>query len=127
MFLKKTKKGKLKRIELVSEAPRFGELGLKAFASGTLNTFQLKAAKKAIEIKIKRKGKVWTCVFPNLPITAKPMEFRMGKGKGPIVFSVVRVRKGTVIFEVCGVSNHLAKKSLKAGSKKLPVKTKIFD
>ena len=77
--------------------------------------------------KIKRKGKVWINIFPDLPITAKPTESRMGKGKGEISHWAVRVRGGTTLFEVCGVSTPLAIEALKSGSKKLPVKTKIFD
>jgi len=86
-----------------------------------------KYARRAIARKIKRKGKIWICVFPDLPVTAKPSEARMGKGKGAVSHWVARVRGGTTLFEVCGIPTHIAVEALKSGSKKLSIKTKIFD
>ena len=124
---KKTRKGKLKKLEFKANTIRFGELGLKAEVAGMITARQIEAARRAIAKKIKRKGKVWICIFPDLPITAKPTESRMGKGKGAVSHWVARVRGGTTLFEVCGVPAHVAADALKSGSKKLPIKTKIFD
>ena len=88
---------------------------------------QIEAARRTITRKIKRKGKLWICIFPDLPITAKPTESRMGKGKGSVAYWVARIRGGTTLFEVCGIPKHIAMEALRAGSKKLPIKTKIFD
>ena len=124
---KKTRKGKLKKLEFKANTIRFGELGLKAQVAGMISARQLEAARRAIVKKIKRKGKIWICVFPDLPITAKPTESRMGKGKGAVSHWVARVSGGTTLFEVCGVPTHVAIEALKSGGKKLPIKTKIFD
>jgi large subunit ribosomal protein L16 len=124
---KKTKKGKLKKLEYKANSLRFGEVGLKAVVSGLITARQIEATRRAIARKIKRKGKIWICIFPDLPITAKPTESRMGKGKGAVSHWVARVRGGTTLFEICGVPNHIAVEALKAGSQKLSVKTKIFD
>jgi large subunit ribosomal protein L16 len=124
---KKTKKGKLQKLEFKSNTIQFGELGLKTQAAGTISARQIEAARRAISRKIKRKGKIWIRIFPDLPVTAKPTESRMGKGKGSISHWVARVGGGTTIFEVCGVPTHIAIEALKSGSKKLPIKTRIFD
>ena len=124
---KKTRKGRLKKLEFKSNSIRFGELGLKARVSGMISANQIEAARRTIARKIKRKGKVWIRIFPDLPITSKPTESRMGKGKGAVSYWVARVRGGTTLFEICGIPKHIAIEALKAGSKKLPVKTKIFD
>ena len=124
---KKTRKGRLKKLEFKSNTIRFGELGLKSQMAGVISARQIEAARRTIARKIKRKGKIWICIFPDLPITAKPTESRMGKGKGTVSHFVARVRGGTTLFEVCGIPKHIATEALRAGSKKLPVKTKIFD
>ena len=124
---KKTRKGRLKKLEFKSNTIRFGELGLKSQMAGVISARQIEAARRTIARKIKRKGKIWICIFPDLPITAKPTESRMGKGKGAVSHFVARVRGGTTLFEVCGIPKHIATEALRAGSKKLPVRTKIFD
>lgn len=124
---KKARKGRLKKLEFKANTIKFGEIGLKAEVSGLISARQIESARRAIARKVKRKGKVWICIFPDLPITAKPAESRMGKGKGAVSHWVARVRGGTTLFEICGVPTHLAIEALKSGSKKLPVKTKIFD
>ena len=124
---KKTKKGRLKKLEFKANTVKFGDFGLKAQVSGVISARQIEAARRTIARKIKRKGKIWICIFPDLPITAKPTESRMGKGKGSVSHWVARVRGGTTLFEVCGVPKHIATEALRAGSKKLPVKTRIFD
>jgi large subunit ribosomal protein L16 len=124
---KKLRKGKLKKLEFKASTIRFGEFGLKAQVAGMITARQIEAARRTIARKIKRKGKIWICIFPDLPITAKPTESRMGKGKGAVSYWAARVRGGTTLFEVCGIPKHIAMEALRAGSKKLPVKTKIFD
>ena len=124
---RKVRRGRLKKLEFKSNSVKFGELGLKAQVAGMITANQIEAARRTIARKIKRKGKIWIRIFPDLPITAKPTESRMGKGKGAVSYWVARVRGGTTLFEICGVPKHIAVEALKAGSKKLPVKTKIFD
>jgi large subunit ribosomal protein L16 len=124
---KKTRKGRLKKLEFKANTIRFGDLGLKAEIAGIITARQIEAARRAIARKIKRKGKIWICIFPDLPITAKATESRMGKGKGAVSHWVARVRGGTTLFEICGIPTHIAIEALKSGSKKLPIKTKIFD
>ena len=124
---RKARKGRLKKLEFKSNSVKFGELGLKAQVAGMITANQIEAARRTIARKIKRKGKIWIRIFPDLPITAKPTESRMGKGKGAVSYWVARVRGGTTLFEICGIPRHVAVEALKAGSKKLPVKTKIFD
>jgi large subunit ribosomal protein L16 len=124
---RKTRKGKLKNLEFKANTIRFGELGLKAESAGMITARQIEAARRAIARKIKRKGKIWICIFPDLPVTAKPIESRMGKGKGSVSHWVARVRGGSTLFEVCGIPTHIAIEALRSGSKKLPIKTKIFD
>lgn len=124
---KKIRKGKLKKLEFKANTIKFGEFGLKAAVSGILTARQIESARRAMVRKIKRKGKIWITIFPDLPITAKPTESRMGKGKGEIAHWAVKVRGGTTLFEVCGIPLPLAIEALKSGSKKLPIETKIFD
>ena len=124
---KKIKKGKLKRLEFKANNLKFGTVGLKAAESGIINSRQIEAARQAIARKIKRKGKIWIKIFPDLPITSKPTGVRMGKGKGQLSYWGVRVSGGTVLFEVCGVNFNTVFSALKTGGAKLPIKTKIFN
>ena len=124
---KKTKKGKLVKLEFKSNDLIFGTIGLKAFEAGIISAKQIEAARQAITRKIKRKGKVWIKIFPDLPITSKPTGVRMGKGKGQISHWSARVRGGTVLFELCGINTTVAIAALKTGGAKLPIKTKIFN
>lgn len=124
---KKTKKGKLKSLEFKSNCLKFGTIGLKSINSAIITARQLEAARQAISRKIKKKGKVWIKVFPDLPITAKPISSRMGKGKGGLSHWGARVKGGTVLFEICGVKDpKIVLAALKTGAAKLPLKTKIL-
>jgi len=123
---KKTKKGKLVKLEFKSNKLIFGTIGLKAAESGIINSQQIEAARQAIVRKIKRKGKIWIKIFPDLPITSKPTGIRMGKGKGRVSHWGARVRGGTLLFEICGVNFNTVLIALKTGGAKLPLKTKIF-
>jgi len=123
---KKTKKGKLVRLEFKSNKLRFGNIGLKAAEAGILNSRQIEAARQSIARKTKRKAKIWIKIFPDLPVTSKPTGVRMGKGKGQTSHWGARVRGGTVLFEICGASNNTIINALKTAGAKLPIKTKIF-
>lgn len=123
---KKTRKGKLVKLEFKANSIKFGVVGLKAAESGILKFKHIEAARQAISRKIKRRGKVWIRIFPYLPITAKPKGARMGKGKGNVSHWGAKVRGGTTLFEICGVSHSLFFDALKTGGAKLPIKTKIF-
>jgi len=123
---RKQNKGKLPRLEYRSNSLRFGTLGLKAAEAGCISARQIEAARQAITRKIKRNGKVWIRVFPDLSITSKPIEVRMGKGKGAVSHWVAKIGGGTILFEVDGISEKLAKVALRTGSAKLPIKTVII-
>jgi large subunit ribosomal protein L16 len=124
---KKTKKGKLVKLEFKSHFLKFGTIGLKSLEAGIISAKQIEAARQAINRKIKRKGKVWIKIFPDLPITSKSTGVRMGKGKGQFSHWGARVRGGTVLFEICGINLITATNALKTGGAKLPIKTKIFN
>ena len=124
---KKTKKGKLKNLEFKSNCLKFGTIGLKSVNSAIISARQLEATRQAISRKIKKKGKIWIRVFPDLPITAKPISSRMGKGKGSLSHWGTRVKGGTILFEICGVKDpKIVLAALKTGAAKLPLKTKII-
>ena len=124
---KSVKKGVLSKFEYKSNKLSFGDIGLKASESGLISSKQIESARRAIARKIKRKGKIWIRIFPDYPVTSKPTESRMGKGKGNLSYWSAKVKGGTTIFEICGVPEGIAKEALKSGSHKLPVKTVIFD
>ena len=123
---KKTRKGKLNKYNYKADLT-FGTIGLKSLESGFISAQQIEAARQAISRKIKKKGKMWIKIFPNTPITKKPTEVRMGKGKGNVSHWAAKVKGGSVIFEICGVNKKTAIKAFKTGSSKLPVKTQMFD
>lgn len=103
----------------------FGEYGLKALTSDRVTARQIEAARRAAVRFMKRQGKLWIKIFPDLPVSKKPAEVRMGKGKGSPEFFAVRVSPGRILFEVDGVPEEIAKQALTLASAKLPVKTKI--
>ena len=124
---KKTKKGKLVKLEFKANKLKFGTIGLKATEAGLISSRQIEAARQSISKKTKRKAKLWIRIFPDLPITSKPTGIRMGKGKGQVSHWAARVRGGTVLFEVCGANEkNIINAFLTAGAK-LPIKTKIFN
>ena len=120
---RKQHKGRNKGLALTGNKVSFGDFGLKATGRGRITARQIEAARRVMTRHIKRGGKVWIRVFPDVPVTAKPAEVRMGKGKGSIDRWVCRVKPGTIMFEVDGVDKHLAKKAFELASAKLPVKT----
>ena len=113
--------GKAKRGSTVS----FGDFGLKAMEPHWITSRQIEACRVALSRKMKRDGKVWIRIFPDKPVSKKPLETRMGKGKGAPEFWVAVVKPGRIMFEVSGVSKELATEALKLCSYKLPIKTKV--
>ncbi|AKC60368.1 50S ribosomal protein L16 [Blochmannia endosymbiont of Camponotus (Colobopsis) obliquus] len=103
----------------------FGEFGLKAISRGRLTACQIEAARRAIARAIKRQGKIWIKIFPDKPITKKPLEVRMGKGKGNVEYWVALIKPGKILYEMSGVSEELARVALRLASSKLPIKTAI--
>ncbi len=103
----------------------FGSFGLKAMEPGWITSRQIEAARVALTRRMKRDGKVWIRIFPDKPVSKKPLETRMGKGKGAPEFWVAVIKPGRVMFEVGGVSSELAHEALKLASYKLPIKVKI--
>ena len=104
----------------------FGAYGLKALQPERIMSKQIEAARVALTRHMKRTGKVWSRVFSNIPVSKKPTEVRMGKGKGSTEFWVCRVKPGRILFEVDGVSEIIAREALYKASAKLPIKTKFI-
>ena len=105
----------------------FGEYGLKSVAPGRLTARQIEAARRAISRHVKRAGKLWIRIFPDHPVTKKPLEVRMGSGKGAPEFWVARIKPGRVLFEVDGVPVTLAREALALAAAKLPIKTRFIE
>jgi len=127
---KKTKfrrafKGRIKGAATSGTALNFGEYGLKALEPNRVNAREIEAARRAITREMKRQGRVWIRIFPDLPVSKKPIEVRMGKGKGAPEFWAARVKPGRIMFEIDGVPEAIAKESLRLGAAKLSVKTRI--
>jgi len=101
----------------------FGEFGLKSIERGRLTARQVEAARRAISRHVKRGGKIWIRVFPDKPISKKPLEVRMGSGKGSVELWVAEIRPGTMLYELEGVSEELAREAFGLAAAKLPVKT----
>ena len=122
---RKQQKGRMRGNAVRGSLIAFGEIGLKALESGKLTSQQIEAARIAMMRHIKRGGRVWIRVFPDKPITAKPLETRQGSGKGAPVGWCAPVRSGRMLYEIKGVSLDLAKEALRLASHKLPIKTAI--
>ncbi len=103
----------------------FGSFGLKSLEPGWITSRQIEAARVAMTRHMRREGKVWIRIFPDKPITKKPLEVRMGKGKGNVEYYVAVVKPGTIMFEIDGVKRAVAEEALRLAAQKLPVKTKI--
>ncbi|TWG61468.1 MULTISPECIES: 50S ribosomal protein L16 [unclassified Aminobacter] len=103
----------------------FGGYGLKALEPNRVTAREIEAARRAITRQMKRQGRVWIRVFPDLPVTAKPTEVRMGKGKGSVEYWAARVKPGRVMFEIDGVPEDVAREALRLGAAKLSVRTRF--
>lgn len=105
----------------------FGEYGLKAMTRGRITARQIEAARRAMTRHIKRGGKTWIRIFPDKPVTKKPIEVRMGKGKGNVEFWVAKVQPGTMLYEMEGVNREVAREAFRLAASKLPVKTAFVE
>ena len=128
---KKTKyrkqfKGRIHGNSKGNYALNYGSFGLKALQPERITSRQIESARKAITRHLKRAGKMWIRIFPDVPVSKKPAEVRMGKGKGSPEYYACRVKPGRILFEVDGVSEQIAKEALYKASAKLPIKTKTI-
>jgi large subunit ribosomal protein L16 len=122
----KAQRGRLSRVVSAFPSIKHGRFALIAQESVLLTAHQIEATRQVINRYLKRKGKIWIRAFPDLPITSKPTEVRMGKGKGAVKEWVCRLRKGKVIFEVDGVADQRILEAFQAARKKLPLRTLIY-
>ena len=118
-------KGRIKSVAKGGSDLAFGEFGLKALEPNRVNAREIEAARRAITRYMKRAGRVWIRVFPDVPVTAKPTEVRMGKGKGSVEYWACKVKPGRIMFEIDGVSEEIAREALRLGSAKLSVTTRF--
>ncbi len=116
-------KGKNRGLAQNGNRVSFGEFGLKATERGRVTARQIEAARRAMTRAVKRGGKIWIRVFPDVPISSKPLEVRMGKGKGNVDHWVAKIQPGAVLYEMEGVSEELAREAFRLAANKLPIKT----
>jgi len=120
---RKQQKGRNRGLSQVGNRVSFGEFGMKATTRGFVTARQIEAARRAITRHVKRGGKLWIRVFPDKPITKKPVEVRMGKGKGNVEYWVAPIQPGRVMYEIQGVTEDVAREAFRLASAKLAVKT----
>jgi len=124
---RKAQRGRMRGKAQRGSSLAFGEYGLKALEPGWVTNRQIEAARVALTRSLKRGGKVWIRVFPDKPVTKKPAETRMGKGKGAPEFWVAVVKPGRVLFEIEGITRQLAREAFDLGASKLPIKTRFVE
>jgi|SRR5712691_3963230 large subunit ribosomal protein L16 len=124
---RKAHKGRIKGAATSGAALSFGQFGLKAMEPDRLTARQIEAARRAMTRHMKRAGRVWIRIFPDVPVSKKPLEVRMGSGKGAPEFWVVRVKPGRILFEIDGVTTALAREALDLAAAKLPIKTRFVE
>jgi len=122
---RKAHKGRIHGLAKGGTTLNFGAFGLKALQPERITARQIEAARRAITRAMKRAGRVWIRIFPDLPVSTKPAEVRMGSGKGSPEYWVARVKPGRILFEIEGVSPEIAREALALGAAKLPIKTKF--
>ncbi len=120
---RKQQKGRNRGLAQAGNRVSFGDYGLKALARGRITARQIEAARRAMTRHIKRGGKIWIRVFPDVPITKKPIEVRMGKGKGNVEYWVCKVQPGKVLYEMQGVPETIAREAFARAAAKLPIAT----
>ncbi len=120
---RKQHKGRNRGLATTGNSVSFGEFGLKSTARGRITARQIEAARRAISRHVKRGGKLWIRVFPDKPISKKPLEVRMGKGKGNVEYWVAQIQPGRMLYEIEGVSEELAREAFQLASAKLPLAT----
>ena len=122
---RKTQKGRMKGSAQRGHTVAFGDYGLKSIEGGWISDRQIEAARIAMTRYIKRGGKIWIRIFPHTPVTRKPLGLKMGGGKGQPEFFVAKVQTGTILFEMKGVSEEIAREAMRLASHKLPVRTRF--
>jgi len=120
---RKQHKGKNRGLAVRGSSVSFGEFGLKATGRGRVTARQIEASRRAMTRHVKRGGKIWIRVFPDKPITKKPLEVRMGKGKGSVEYWVAQIQPGRMLFEMEGVTEELAREAFRLAAAKLPIST----
>ena len=118
-------KGRIHGTSKGNTALNFGSYGLKALEPERITARQIEACRRALTREMKRQGRVWIRIFPDVPVTDKPAEVRMGKGKGAVEYWAARVAPGRIMFEIDGVPDDIAREALRLGAAKLPIKTRI--
>nr|YP_010394646.1 ribosomal protein L16 [Plasmopara halstedii]DAZ89083.1 TPA_asm: ribosomal protein L16 [Plasmopara halstedii] len=131
LFPKKTKYKKKFKGKLIGKTQKgniiiYGKYAIKALQETRLTSKQIESARQTIVRKMKKLGFLWVRIFPDIPVTTKPTENRMGKGKGSVSFWVAKIKKGQILYEISGIPLESAKKILKAGASKLPTKIKFI-
>lgn len=124
---RKTQKGRNRGLAQRGSSVSFGDFGLKAVERGQISSRQIEAARRAMSRYVKRGGKIWIRIFPDKPMTQKPLEVRMGKGKGNVEYWVALVKPGTVLYEIEGVTKDIAEEAFKLAAAKLCVQTKFVE
>ena len=122
---RKAHKGRIKGLAKGGSDLNFGSFGLKTTEPERITARQIEAARRAITRHMKRQGRVWIRIFPDLPVSKKPTEVRMGKGKGSVEYWAAKVKPGRVMFEIDGVGEDVAREALRLGAMKLPVKCRV--
>jgi len=120
---RKQAKGRNRGLATVANKVSFGEFGLKATTRGRISARQIEAARRTITRKVKRGGKLWIRIFPDKPITSKPLEVRQGKGKGNVEYWAAQVQPGRMLYEIEGITEELAREAFVLAAAKLPIKT----
>jgi large subunit ribosomal protein L16 len=123
---RKVRKGRIRGVATAGNYIAFGEYALQAQGHERITSRQIEAARQAMTRYIKRGGKIWIRVFPHTPVTKKPQDVKMGSGKGSPEFFVAKVKPGTIMFEMQGVSEEIAREAMRLAAHKLPVKTKFL-
>src|ERR1700677_354232 len=124
---RKAHKGRIHGVATSAATLAFGQFGLKALEPERLTARQIEAARRAMTRHMKRAGRVWIRIFPDVPVSKKPLEVRMGSGKGAPELWVVRVKPGRILFEIDGVTTTLAREALDLAAAKLPIKTRFVE
>jgi len=122
---RKVQKGRNRGLALVGNKVSFGDFGLKALERGRMTSRQIEAGRRVMTRHVKRGAKIWIRVFPDKPITSKPLEVRMGKGKGSVEYWVAQIQPGRILYEIQGVEEKLARQAFELAAAKLPFKTQV--
>jgi large subunit ribosomal protein L16 len=123
---RKVRKGRIRGVATSGHYIAFGDYALQSQSGERITSRQIEAARQAMTRHIKRGGKIWIRIFPHTPVTRKPQDVKMGSGKGSPEFFVAKVRPGTILFEMQGVSEETAREAMRLAANKLPVKTKFL-